>query len=111
VNVAGVKEGDIIALRAVPKNGSAWRIVLVLGMKDNVPVIEKYSVEYPAGTTVYTKTVNQTLDVPFDFLNLGSDRFDYDFDKNSDNAVDLQGDVILEVEKMTCQGASVSIRP
>ncbi len=111
VNVAGVKEGDVIQLRAEPKNGSSWRICLDLGLKENTPVIERYSIEYPSGTAVYSKDVNQALDMPFDLLNLGSDRYDYDFDKDRDNAVGLEGEVTLLVEKMTCQGASVSIRP
>ena len=46
------------------------------------------------------------------FLTLGADgRYDYDIDKDTENVVDLKGEVTLTVLKMEAKGAAVFIRP
>ena len=111
-NITGVKAKDTIKLKAQPKQGKAWRIKLELGIKDKLPVIEKYIIDYPPGLTVYSETINQTADLPFNLLTIGKNgRYDYDFDKDVENVVDLKGDVFLEVEEITASGAAIFIRP
>ncbi len=111
-NITGVKPGDIIQILAKPKQGNAWRVTLELGIKDRLPIIEKYSIDYPPGLTVYSEKVNLTLDLAFSFLDIGGNgRYDYDFDKDVGNVVNLEGEVFLSVEKMAVQGAALSVRP
>lgn len=111
-NIVGVKDADVIELKAQPAQGDAWRIKLELGIKDNLPTIKKYSIDYPLGMTVYSEAINLTCDMQFNFLAIGANgRFDYDFDEDVQNAVDLKGDVTLSVEKMTPKGAAIFIRP
>ncbi len=111
-NIIGVKQGDVIQLEAQPTRGKSWRITLELGIKDKLPIIKRYIIDYPPGATVYSETINQTLDLPLNFLTLGGNgRYDYDFDKDVDNIVNLKGDVVLSVEKMGPLGAAIFIRP
>ncbi|MFH1397977.1 MAG: type II secretion system protein [Candidatus Omnitrophota bacterium] len=111
-NVVGVKPGDIIQLITQPQQGKAWRVKLGLGVKDKVPILEKYSIEYPPGIAVYSETVNFSLDIPFNLLTIGKNgRFAYAFVKEGENVVDVQGDVFLVVEEMDPQGGALFIRP
>lgn len=111
-NVIGVKEGDCIDIEAVSKSGESWKVRMELGIKDNVDVIKKYSIEYPSGMSVYSETINLTTDIPFNFLTLGNNGlYDYDFDKGSQNIVNLEGEVTLTVTRMDCSGAALFIRP
>lgn len=111
-NIMGVKEGDIICIEARPKKGTTWRMHIELGIKDNLPLITKYVVDYPPGLTVYSETVNLTADLPLNFLTLGGrGLYDYDFDKDVQNIVDLKGEVELVVSRMDCAGAALFIRP
>lgn len=111
-NITGVDKGDIIQLLAIPASGKSWRVTAYLGIKDDLPVIRSYTIEYPPGLTVYSENINLTLDLPFNLLDIGGNgRYDYDFDKDASNAVNLEGDVILTVEKMTAQGAALFVRP
>lgn len=111
-NIVGVKEGDIIQLNAQPMQGRSWRITIELGITDGLPSIERYAIDYPAGSTVYSEEIKLTCDLPFNLLTIGKNgRYDYDFDKDSENVVDLKGDVNLVVEEMTTQGAAIFLRP
>ncbi|HPS20627.1 MAG TPA: prepilin-type N-terminal cleavage/methylation domain-containing protein [Candidatus Omnitrophota bacterium] len=112
-NIAGIKEGDIIEILARSDKGGSWQITLNLGIRDGLPVIRRYSVEYPAGNPVYSEEINLTTDLPLNFMTLGGNgRFDYDVDQGStDNAVDLKGKVELEVKRMDPKGAALFIRP
>ena len=95
-----------------PKKGKAWRITLELGIKDELPIIERYRIDYPPGFVVYSEKINFPLELPFSLLNIGANgRYDYDFDKDVENVVNLKGDVFLSVEKMTAQGAALFVRP
>ncbi len=111
-NVVGVKQGDIIQLRAQPQQGRAWRVKLGLGVKDKAPILEKYSIEYPPGVTVYSETVKLSLDIPFNLLTIGKNgRYAYAFVKETENVVDVKGDVFLVVEEIDPQGAALFVRP
>lgn len=112
-NISGVKQGDEIQLTAQSlTQQKAWRIVIRFGVKDNQPIIEGYSIDYPLGITVYFKEINHTVDIPFNLMDIGKNgRYDYDFDEGEDNVVELKGDVVLIVDKMTVPGAAVFIRP
>lgn len=111
-NIMGVKDGDIIQLKAQPQQGKAWRITVELGIKDDSPIIKRYVIDYPPGLAVYSEEINLTCDLPFNLLTIGRNgRYDYDFDKDTENVVDLKGDVFLMVEEMTASGAAIFVRP
>jgi len=111
-NVSGFKEGDMIELEARPKKGRIWKVRIELGFDDNTPILRKYAIEYPAGRTVYAETINLTTDLPLNFMNLGGNgRYDYDFDKDVNNVVILEGDVELLITEMDADGAAVFVRP
>jgi prepilin-type N-terminal cleavage/methylation domain-containing protein len=111
-SVIGIKEGGTIELEARPEKGTIWKIRIELGFDDKIPILKKYSVEYPSGRTVYSETINLTTDLPLNFMNLGGNgRYDYDFDKDGNNVVNLEGDVELVVTKMDADGAALFIRP
>ena len=111
-NIIGVKKGDLIELEARPEKGSAWKIKIELDFDQNTPIIRKYSVEYPSGMPVYSKTVNLSLTLPLNFMNLDTTgRYDYDYDKNTTNVVNVEGDVELVITKMEPNGAALFIRP
>lgn len=111
-NIAGVNDGDIIQLKTQTEEGKSWRITLRLAINNNLGVIERYTIEYPAGVIVYSEKIDQTIDLPFNFLTIGRNgRYDYDYDSDVENVVDLEGSVFLEVEEMTVQGAAIFVRP
>lgn len=111
-NVSGIKQGGTIELEARPKKGTIWKIRILLGFDDKTPILRRYLIEYPPGRTVYSETINLTTDLPLNFLNLGANgRYDYDYDKNASNLVNLEGDVELVVTKMDATGATLFIRP
>lgn len=110
-NIAGMKRPGLIELEARPKRGTVWKAVVALAFDKDKPVIKKYSIEYPPGMPRYSETVNLGADQPLNFMNLGNGRFDYDFDKDTSNTVNLEGDVELVVTKMEASGAALFIRP
>lgn len=111
-NVVGIKEGGTIELEARPKKGNIWKMRIELGFDDKTPILKRYSIEYPSGITVYAETINLTLDLPLNFMNLGATgRYDYDFDKDGNNVVNLEGDIELLVTKMDADGAALFVRP
>jgi len=111
-NVIGIEEGGVIELEARPAIGAAWRITIELGYDKSVPVIKRYSIEYPPGRQVYSQTANLSIDIPFNFMELdATGRYDYDYDREGNNAVVLEGDVELLVKRMEAYGAALFIRP
>ena len=92
--------------------GRSWKVNIELGIKDKKEIIRRYRVEYPVGRVMYSETINLTTDLPLNFLTLGGNgRYDYDFDKDTDNVVNLEGDVELSVLRMDAAGAALFIRP
>ncbi len=111
-NVVGAREGGIIEIEARPKEGKIWKVRIQLGYYDGKPALKKYFVEYPAGRVAYSETINLTTNIPLNFLTLGANnRYDYDFDKDGNNVVNLEGDVELVVTRMDATGAALFIRP
>ncbi len=111
-SVTGIKEGAIIELEARPKVGNIWKISIESGFDGKTPILKKYSIDYPSGTTVYAETINLTTDLPLNFMNLGrNSRYGYGFDKDGHHVVDLEGDVELVVTRMDVDGAALFIRP
>ena len=87
-------------------------MIIELGYDDKTPILKRYSVQYPAGRTVYAETINLTTDLPLNFMNLGGNgRYDYDFEKETNNVANLEGNVELVVTKMDADGAALFIRP
>ena len=110
-NIRALQAGDRIVLEAKPETGRVWRVQVTLGYDHDLPVITKYTVEYPPGHIVLSENVNLTTDIPLNFLSLGPDgRYDYDFDKGKENVVFLRGLVDLEVIKMEPRGAALIVR-
>lgn len=112
-NISGFKKDDIIELEARPVQGKPWKVRIELDYEgENKPIIEKYVIEYPSGTIVYSENVRMTTDTSLNFMALGHDsRYDYDFDKNADNVVNLKGKIELVVTRMDASGAQLFIRP
>lgn len=111
-NVTGIRKGGRIELEAKPERGTIWRISIELGYKGKVPILKKYHVHYPPGRTLYSETINLTTDLPFSLMTLGgTGRYDYDFDEDVKDVVDLKGNVELTVTRMDASGAMLYIRP
>lgn len=111
-NIVGIKENSLIEIEIKSDQGQSWGVSVLLGFKDNQKVIKKFSISYPLGTTVLTKEINQSTDLPLNFLTIDpSGRYDYDYDKNSSNAVVLKGKTQLSVKRMDVSGASLFVRP
>ncbi|MCK4649338.1 four helix bundle protein [bacterium] len=111
-NLMGIKEGGIIEFEARPEKGTTWKIRIELAYKDKIPVLRKYSIEYPPGRTLYSETINLTTDLSLNFMALGANgRYDYDLDKDVQNVVNLKGKVELVVTRMDAAGAALFIRP
>ena len=111
-NVSQIKEGGTIEIEARPQTGDVWKINIELGFKDGKTIIKKYSIEYPAGNTVYSEVINMTTNLPLNFLTLGATgRYDYDADSGTGDVVLLEGDVELVVTKMDADAASLYVRP
>jgi prepilin-type N-terminal cleavage/methylation domain-containing protein len=111
-NVVGVKANGMIEIEVRPQTGSRWKISIELGFDEEIPILKKYSVEYPAGSVVHSETINLTTDIPLNFLTLGGQGlYDYDLDEDIDDIVELTGDVELLVTRMDAKGAVVYIRP
>lgn len=111
-NVSGIRKAGRIELEARPKKGIIWRVRIALGLDGDTPILRRYSVEYPPGRPLYSETIDLTADLPLNFLTLGGNgRYDYDFDSDSSNVVNLEGDVELVVTRMDATGATLFIRP
>lgn len=110
--VTGIRPGGRIELEARPKKGVTWKIRIHLGLDDKTPLLKRYAVEYPPGRTVYSEAIDLSTDLPLNFLTLGGNgRYDYDFDKEGNNMVNLEGEVELVVTKMDATGAALFVRP
>jgi len=112
VNIVGVKNNGKIILEAVSDQGQSLRFVFTLGLKDDSSIVKKYSVEYPAGQTVYSEAMEISTDFPVNLLGIShTGRYDYDFDGNMENVINMKGNVELTVVEMDADGAALFIRP
>ncbi len=112
-NVFGaVEEGGKIEIEARPEIGAAWKATVYVGVEDDRSVISGYDIEYPSGSSVYSRETTLYYGEPLNFMNIGDGgRYDYDYDKGVMNTVDIEGPVELVVTRMDAQGAMLFIRP
>ncbi len=113
-NISGVSNEDVLQLKAVPESGKDWRIKIVFSKVGSAePEIGRYVVEYPPGHVVFTEYPRTGVDAGLNLLMLGSNgRYDYDYDgEDVEDIVVLEGDVLLEVERMDAEGAGFFVRP
>lgn len=113
-NISGISTEDVLQLKAKPESGKAWRIKIVFSRVGSAePTIERYIIEYPPGHEVYTEYPRTGTAVGLDLLTLGSNgRYDYDYDgEDFEDVVIMEGDVLLEVERMDVEGAGIFVRP
>lgn len=113
-NIMGLKDRGTIVLEARPEEGNIYRVTITLANdKDGKAKIISYKAEYPPGTVIISETLNRDIDLGFNLFSLGNDgRFDYDYDIDKRNVVDLQGKVELFVTEMEgVDGAALFIKP
>ena len=111
LNISGVKEGDRIVLQAESDHGETWRANIELGIKNNLEVIKRYTIEYPVGKVIYSDNVNLSAASPLSFLTSSDGSYDYDWDEDANNIVNLEGKVTLSVIRMDADGAALFVRP
>jgi len=112
-NLSGIDNNDTIILEASPQSGKEWRLLVQFSKPPGAgePLIEHYSIEYPAGNKVYSDRPRTPAALGLNLLSLGpSGLYDYDDDQMHDT-VRLDGKVVLEVKKMDIGGASVFVKP
>jgi len=111
-NLSGIDDRDVIQLTAVPAGGSEWRLTVNFSRAGlTAPKIASYTVEYPAGKTVFSDKSNTSVEAGLNLLSLGPNgMYDYDYDENTDNIVMCEGEVELKVTKMDISGAALFIR-
>ncbi len=111
-NITNFKNGDMIKLRFTNDTGRTWQVNMNLAIEKNIEMIKEFTVEYPAGSTIFKKVVNLPIDVSFDLLAFDSTGFyDYDIDDYISDVVNLEGKVQLEVIRMDAAGATIYMRP
>ena len=113
-NISGVSSGDELELMASPQAGKSWRIRVRFGRVGLAkPVIESYSIEYPADNPVYTEYPRVSAEAGLNLLTIASNGlYDYDDDDDIEDFVILEGDgVMMEVTKMDIAGAGLFVRP
>ena len=112
-NLAGITNGDILKLEALPRVGDAWKITIQFDRRGSAkPVIGKITVEYPPGVIQYTEEPKVPVELGVNLLLLGKDGlYDYDDDEDVDDTVILEGDVVLNVTEMEIKGAGLFVRP
>ncbi len=112
-SLSGIGNNDILQLEALPKVGNSWRVTLEFEKIGNSkPVIKKIDVEYPPQHSVFTDYPRTTVDLGVNLMLLGPDGlYDYDDDEDIDDAMVMEGDVVLYVNEMTIEGAGLFVRP
>jgi len=113
-NIDGVTSEDILKIKAVPQRGKSWSIKIVFSkLGSDEAKIDRYVVEYPEGHEVFSEYPKSNVGTGLNLLTVGSNgRYDYDYDgEDVKDVVILEGDVILEVEKMEIEGCGIFVRP
>lgn len=113
-NLSGIENNDTLILEARPQStGKTWRLIVLFSKAAGLsePLIESYSIEYPAGEKVYSERPRIAVESGLNLLNLSPNGlYDYDDDQMQDRVI-LDGKVVLEVKKMDIGGASVFVKP
>lgn len=112
-NFSGVSNGDVLELEAAPESGKSWNIKITFGRVGlGKPFIESYTIEYPEGHPIYSEYPRSSVDMGLNLLTLGANGlYDYDDDDDLEDAVMLEGEVVLEVKKIDIEGVGLFVRP
>ncbi len=116
-NIGGVENGDRVEIEAKPKEGKSWKIRVKFGLlpespdREEKPRLLHFSVEYPPGTTLWSRYLNQPVERGLDLTELGNSYYDYDDDENIDDVVILEEPVQLLVTRMDVKAAAIAILP
>jgi prepilin-type N-terminal cleavage/methylation domain-containing protein len=114
VNFVGVSNGHVIELKiSFPKAQNSWRIKLVLGTEEGVPLLKRYEIYYPGSQLVSGKSESWPLNQGLDLLSIDLDGlYDYDDDAGVTDEVMFKGDEItLSVIQTDPEGVMVVVRP
>ncbi len=116
-NIAGVENGDLIEIEAKPEEGKSWKISVKFGLMpessdtSEKPRLLSFAVEYPPGTALWSRYLNQPIERGLDLTNLGNNYYDYNDDENIEDIVILRGAVQLLVSRMDVEAAAIAILP
>ncbi|MBI4388354.1 MAG: hypothetical protein HY582_04870, partial [Candidatus Omnitrophica bacterium] len=93
VNVSGVSEKSDIRLLISSAFGKSWALTTTYDVVDEKPMLVRYQVEYPDGTTVIDQSVEQPAANTFSLLTLDNQSlFDYDDDEGVEDKVIFEDD-------------------
>lgn len=111
-NLTGIDDRDVLQIDAVPDRGNDWRITITFSRTGlTTPKIDSCTIEYPTGKTVFTDKPNTSTVLGLNLLALGPNgMYDYDMDEESQDVVDIQGEVELKVRKMDIAGAALFVK-
>lgn len=112
-NLSGIDNKDTLILEAKPQSGKSWLLKIQFSKLSNTnkPLLESYSIEYPAGNKVFSERPRTPVDFGLNLLALGPNGLhDYGYSGIQDEII-LEGKVNLEVKKMDIGGAAVFVRP
>lgn len=112
-NLSGIDDKDSLILEAKPESGGPWVLKVRFSKASDLanPLIESYSIEYPAGNQVFSTNPRISAGFGLNLLSLGyNGLYDYGFNDVPGEIV-LNGKVTLEVRKMDIGGASIFVRP
>lgn len=112
-NLSGIDNNDTLILQAKPEFGQEWQLQVQFSKPSgqSPPLIQRYTIEYPAGHQVYAEEPRASPELGLNLLSLSQNGlYDYDDDGLQD-AVSLKGKVTLEVVRMDIGGASVFVKP
>jgi len=113
-NMIGIDNKDSLILEAKPESGGGSWVLKIQFSKvseSSQPLIESYTIEYPAGEKVFSSRPRLSADLGLSLLSLGlNGLYDYGFN-DVDGEILLHGKVTMEVKKMDIGGASLFVRP
>lgn len=112
-NLSGINNKDSLILEAKPQNRGSWVLKVEFSKISDLaqPLIENYTIEYPAGNKIFSSRPRLTADLGLNLLSLGFNGLhDYGFNDVTGEVI-LDGKVTLEVKKMDIGGASIFVRP
>jgi hypothetical protein len=114
INFTGVSDGNVVELKiGLPKAQNFWRVKLILGSEEDVPLLKRYEIYYPGSQLVSESSETFPLNQGFDLLSIDRDGFyDYDDDPGVTDQVMFKGDgVTLSVIRSDPEGVMIVVRP
>lgn len=112
-NLMGIDNQDALQLEARASGGRSWRITVNFSRQGlAVPLIESYTIEYPAGQVIFTASPRTSVELGLNLLSVGINGLqDYDDDEEVEDLALLEGEAQLEVTRMDIAGAAIFVRP